>query len=184
MPGSAPSLDVLVEELRRAWAHTDALWLDLDDDQLRWRPSEHSSAIGWHLGHQAAVAHFMVRNLLAAEPSPDPGLDRLMDSATPEPERGDLPDRERLGRFRAAVADRVIVRVDAIRRGDVGAPVQLAVVAAGLVRALVNHEYQHDQWIAEVRSRELGAPVSPAPVSPNLTTLDGYTVIGGPGTSS
>jgi len=184
MIGSAAPLDVLVEELHRAWAHTDALWLDLDDDQLRWRPSEHSSAIGWHLGHQAAVAHFMVRNLLAAEPSPDPELDSLMDSATPEPARGGLPDAARLGRYRSAVADRVIARVDAIRVGEVGAPAQLSVVAAGLVRAVVNHEYQHDQWIAEVRSRDLGAPTVPAPVSPNLTVLDGYTVIAGPGTSS
>ena len=177
MTSSAAPLDALVEELRRAWAHTDALWLDLDEHQLRWRPDEHASAIGWHLGHQAAVAHFMVRNLLAAEPSPDPELDSLMDSATPEPARGDLPDRERLGRYRAAVADRVVARIDAIRLGEVGAPAQLSVVAAGLVRALVNHEYQHDQWIGEVRSRDLGAAASPPPASPNLTTLDGYTVL-------
>ncbi len=177
MSDAVASLDTLVDELRRAWRHTDALWLDLDDEQLRWRPNEHSSAIGWHLGHQAAVAHFMVRNLLAAEPSPDPELDSLMDSATPEPARGDLPDRERLGRYRAAVADRVIARIEAIRLGEVGAPAQLSVVAAGLVRAVVNHEYQHDQWIAEVRSRDLGATAAPAPTSPRLTTIDGYTVL-------
>jgi len=29
------------------------------------------------------VAHFMVRNLTAAEPSPDPDLDALMDAANP-----------------------------------------------------------------------------------------------------
>lgn len=177
MSASSAPLDVLVDELRRAWAYTDSLWLDLDESQVRWRPTEHSSAIGWHLGHQAAVAHFMVRNLLAAEPSPDPELDSLMDSATPEPARGGLPDRERLGRYRAAVADRVIVRIDAIRLGEVGAPAQLSVVAGGLVRALVNHEYQHDQWIAEVRSGDLGATAPPVPTSPSLTTIDGYTVL-------
>ena len=173
----AELLDDLVAELRRAWAFTDALWLDLTDAEIRWRPTENSSAIGWHLGHQAAVAHFMVRNLLAAEPSPDPELDALMDSATAEPARSGLPHVERLARYRAAVSERVIVRVDAIRAGGVGAPEQLPVVAAGLVRALVNHEYQHDQWIGEVRSRDLGHRLPPAPESPLLTVLDGYTIL-------
>lgn len=174
---STPTLDDLVEELRRAWAHTDALWLDLDEDEVRWRPHERSSAIGWHLGHQAAVAHFMVRNLLAAEPSPDAELDALMDSATPEAARGELPAVDRLHRYRTAVADRVIARVDDIRSGNVGAPGQLAVVAAGVVRALVNHEYQHDQWIAEVRARDLGRVVPVVAVSPLLTVIDGYSVV-------
>ena len=172
-----PSLDELVEELRRAWAFTDALWLDLTEDEVRWRPNENSSAIGWHLGHQAAVAHFMVRNLLAAEPSPDAELDAVMDSATQEPARGDLPDIGRLRRYRAAVSERVMIRVDTVRSGDVGAPEQLSVVAAGVVRALVNHEYQHDQWIGEVRSGELGRSVPPPPFSGLLGVLDGYTVL-------
>ena len=172
-----PSLDDLLAELQRAWAFTDALWLDLTDDEIRWRPNENSSAIGWHLGHQSAVAHFMVRNLLAAEPSPDPALDALMDSATPEPDRGDLPDRERLDRYRSAVRERVIVRVDAIRTGAVGAPEQLSVVAVGMVRALVNHEYQHDQWIGQVRTGDLGHHHPPGPESPLLTVLDGYRVL-------
>ncbi|HYN31785.1 MAG TPA: DinB family protein [Ilumatobacteraceae bacterium] len=176
-PVTSASLDDLVTELHRAWAFTDALWLDLTDAEVRWRPNENSSAIGWHLGHQAAVAHFMVRNLLAAEPSPDPELDALMDSSTPEPDRGGLPDPERLARYRSQVCERVIVRVDAIRAGEVGAPEQLSVVAAGLVRALVNHEYQHDQWIAEVRSRDLGHLLPTSPVSTHLTMLDGYTIL-------
>jgi len=172
-------LDDLVAELRRAWAFTDALWLDLTDEEVRWRPHQNSSAIGWHLGHQAAVAHFMVRNLLAAEPSPDVELDALMDSATPEPARGELPDVERLAGYRAAVSERVLTRVDAIRAGDVGAPAQLSVVAVGLVRALVNHEYQHDQWIGEVRSGEFGRSLPSPPASPLLTELDGYPVLRG-----
>ena len=171
------TLDDLVAELHRAWAHTDALWLDLDDDEIAWRPHEQSSAIGWHLGHQAAVAHYLVRNLLAAESSPDAELDSLMDSATPEAARGDLPGVDRLRRYRSAVADRVVARIDDVRTEAVGAPEQLLVVAAGVVRALVNHEYQHDQWIAEVRGRDLGRAVPEAPTSPNLTVLDGYTVL-------
>lgn len=170
-------LDDLVEELHRAWAYTDELWFDLDDEQVTWRPGVESSAIGWHLGHQAAVAHFMVRNLLAAEPSPDQGLDALLDSATPESDRGDLPDRARLTRYRAAVADRVVARVDAIRAGGVGAPAQLAAVAEVVVTALVNHEYQHDKWIEEVRTSDLGRPLPVRPISPLLVTLDGYLVL-------
>ena len=38
----------------------------------------------------------MVRNLLAAEPSPDAELDPLMDSATPEAARG-VPARVSIG---------------------------------------------------------------------------------------
>lgn len=170
-------LDALVEALRRAWEYTDALWSDLDVTALDWRANEDSSAIGWHLGHQAAVAHFTVRNLLAAEPSPDPELDALMDSATPERNRGALPDPDRLRRYRTQVAERVLARVDDVRSGDVGAPDQLVVVACTVVTALVNHEYQHDQWIAEVRERDLGLALPERPSSPLLTELDGYVVL-------
>lgn len=171
------ALDDLVDELGRAWAYTDSLWLDLSDDEVTWRPSPQSSAIGWHLGHQAAVAHYTVRNLLAAEASLDPELDALMDSATPEAYRGELPERARLQRYRSAVAERVLARVDAVRTGTVGAPAQLHVVADGVVRALVNHEYQHAQWIGEVRQRDLGHPLPPRPSSPRLTSIDGYVVL-------
>ena len=89
----SPTIEELLVEYDRALAYTDSLWHDLSEEELHWRPHEESSAIGWHLGHQAAVAHFMVRNLTAAEPSIDAELDALMDSATPEPDRGALPER-------------------------------------------------------------------------------------------
>src|SRR5206468_11147991 len=76
-------VEALLREYDRARAYTDELWKDLSPDEVTWRPHENSSAIGWHLGHQAHVAHFMIRNLTAAEPSPDPALDGLMDSALP-----------------------------------------------------------------------------------------------------
>src|SRR5699024_8426954 len=81
-------LPELLAEYDRALAYTEDLWRDLDPDEVVWRPHQDSSAIGWHLGHQAHVAHFMVRNLTAAEPSPDPDLDGIMDSANPEQFRG------------------------------------------------------------------------------------------------
>ncbi len=89
-----------LREYNRARAYTDELWKDLSPDEVTWRPHENFSAIGWHLGHQAHVAHFMIRNLTAAEPSPDPALDGLMDSALPEQFRGALPTVRRLSAFR------------------------------------------------------------------------------------
>lgn len=167
----------LLEEYDRARAYTDALWRDLSDEQIRWRPRPEFSPIGWHLGHQAAVAHFMVRNLTAAEPSPDPELDPVMDSATPERDRGGLPHAQRLLAYRTAVAERVHVRLGDIDGGRVGAPNQLRVVGQHLLVALVNHEYQHDQWIGEVRQRHLGHELPPRPTSARLTEIDGYTVV-------
>lgn len=167
----------LLVEYDRARAYTNTLWEDLTAAEVRWRPDAQASAIGWHLGHQAHVAHFMVRNLTAAEPSPDPALDALMDSANPEPNRGDLPGLDRLATFRRTVADRVHARLADIDEGRVGAPAQLRVVAQDLLVVLVNHEYQHDQWIAEVRQRDLGHSLPPAPDSDRLVRLDGYPVL-------
>ncbi len=115
------SIAELLTEYDRALAHTDSLWRDLTLDEVHWRAGEQASAIGWHLGHQAAVAHFMVRNLTAAEPRIDPELDALMDSATPEPDRGALPDLARLADYRRTVAERVHLRVGDIDAGRVGA---------------------------------------------------------------
>jgi hypothetical protein len=174
-PGA--TIDLLLAEYERALGYTASLWHDLTEDEVRWRPHERSSAIGWHLGHQAAVAHFLVRNLTAAEPSPDPGLDTLMDGATAEADRGDLPGMDRLAAYREAVAERLRVRIGNIARGDVGAPAQLDVIARTLLVAVVNHEYQHAQWIGEVRERDLGRDRPVHPRSPLLTEIDGYCVL-------
>ena len=170
-------LQGLLREYDRARAFTDDLWQDLTPDEVTWRPHENSSAIGWHLGHQAHVAHFMIRNLTAAEPSPDPELDGLMDSAQPEKFRGALPTVSRLAAFRATVADRVHARIGDIDAGKVGAPTQLTIVATHLLTALVNHEYQHDQWISEVRAGDLGHTLPPDPEADGLSRVDGYLVL-------
>jgi DinB superfamily len=170
-------LSELLDEYDRALAYTDDLWRDLTPDEVVWRPHEESSGIGWHLGHQAHVAHFMIRNLTAAEPSPDPELDGIMDSANPEKFRGALPTLDRLAAFRATVAERVHARVDAIAERKVGAPEQLTVVAGHLLTAIINHEYQHDQWIAEVRSQDLGHDLPGDPDSDALCRVDGYLLL-------
>jgi hypothetical protein len=170
-------LHALLREYDRARAYTDDLWKDLSPDEVTWRPHENSSAIGWHLGYQAHVAHFMIRNLTAAEPSPDPELDLLMDSAQPEKFRGTLPTVRRLAAFRDTVAERVHARIGDIAAGQVGAPAQLSIVATCLLTALVNHEYQHDQWIGEVRAGNLGHALPPDPTSDGLSRVDGYLVL-------
>lgn len=172
-----PTIPELLIEYSRALAYTETLWADLSEDEVNWRPREQFSPVAWHLGHQAAVAHFMVRNLTAAEPSPDPGLDSLMDSATPEVDRGRPVGRDRLGAYRSGVAERVRFRIQAIADGDVGAPRQLDVIARHLMVAVINHEYQHSQWIGEVRSDSLGHPLPEPTTSPLLTQIDGYTVL-------
>jgi uncharacterized damage-inducible protein DinB len=169
----------LLREYDRARAYTDQLWRDLSPDELTWRPHEQSSAIGWHLGHQAHVAHFMIRNLTAAEPSPDPELDALMDSAQPEKFRGALPTVQRLTEFRDVVAQRVHARIGDITAGKVAAPDQLAIVAKHLLIAVINHEYQHDQWISEVRGRDLGHELPPDPEADGLRRVDGYLLFSG-----
>jgi hypothetical protein len=174
---SHSTIDQLLAEFDRALAYTDSLWQDLTVDEVHWRPHDNASAIGWHLGHQAAVSHYMVRNLTAAEPPLDAELDRLMDSATPEPDRGTLPDLERLRAYRDGAAERLRFRMRNIEAGDVGAPMQLAIVARLLITAVVNHEYQHSQWIGEVRSRDLGHALPDRPTSDLLTTIDGYLVL-------
>ena len=176
-PPEGPDLRALLAEYERAITHTDLLWCDLDVDEVHWRPVPDSSAIGWHLGHQAAVAHYMLRNLTAAQPSPDPELDALMDSATPERDRGALPGLDRLGRYREAVAERVRSGIADIDAGRVGAPAQIRHVAATLLAAVVNHEYQHSVWIGEVRRDQLGHELPPPPTSDLLTVVDGYTVL-------
>jgi hypothetical protein len=121
----------------------------------------------------------MIRNLTAAEPSPMPDLDGVMDSANPEKLRLPLPAPARLNEFRDTVAERVHARLETIGAGDVGAPAQLKIVAQTLLTAIINHEYQHDKWIGEVRADNLGLPLPDGPVSDRLCTVDGYLVVCG-----
>ncbi|WAP59733.1 DinB family protein [Streptomyces sp. S465] len=170
-------LQALLREYDGARGYTDELWKDLTPDEVVWRPGEDFSAIGWHLGHQAHVAHFMIRNLTAAEPSPDPALDALLDSALPERFRGALPTVRRLTAFRETVAERVHARIGDIAAGKVSAPTQMTIVATHLLTALVNHEYQHDQWIGEVRAEHLGHALPTDPEADHVRRIDGYLVL-------
>ncbi len=170
------TLPALLGEYDRALAYTSALVSDLTPDEVAWRPNPASSAIGWHLGHQAAVGHYMVRNLTAAEPTLDAELDALMDSATPEADR-ELPAVDRILDYRGAVAERVRHIIGNIDAGNVGAPTQLRMIAGTLMVAVINHEYQHSKWVGEVRVDQHGKDLPPDPVSEHLSTIDGYLAV-------
>jgi hypothetical protein len=176
-----PTLRDLLGELDRALAYTADLQAGLTPEQIAWRPTATSSAIGWHLGHQSAVAHYLLRNLIAAEPSIDPGIDVLMDSATPERDRGELPPLERIRAHRHAVAARIHARIEQIDEGAVGAPKQLRVIGSTLLIAIVNHEYQHSKWIGELRASAFGLGVPAPPTSARLSIIDDYVVLDEPG---
>jgi hypothetical protein len=78
--------------------------------------------------------------------------------------------------YRDTVAGRTRAIVERIITGGVGAPAQLTVVATTLLVSLINHEYQHDCWIGEMRTL-LGCSTSPDPRSTRVTTIDGYVVL-------
>ncbi len=175
---TAVDLAPLLTEYDAARMHSLALVADLDPDQIAWRPHDDSSSIAWHLGHQAFVNHVMVRNLTAAEPMIDAAMDAVFDSATPEPARGSLPPLDELLAYRRTIAERTHATMERIASGDVGAPVQLSYIAEGLLRAVINHEYQHDTWVSEVRAGFVSSP-APAPSSVAVVDLEGYWFLPG-----
>jgi len=173
---SAAPLSALLDEYEVAQTWSAALTDGLTEDQVQWRPDENSSAIAWHLGHQGAVNHFMVRNLTAAEVSFNRGFDAIFDSATPEPGRGELPSVEAIMAYRASIAQSTKRTIEMIASGNVGAPNQLPVIANAMIKSIINHEYQHAKWIGEVRDTFLGTP-APEPASSNLAQIDGYWMV-------
>ncbi len=175
---SGLSLDELIAEAEVARSYSVALIDGLSEAQVQWRPDENSSAMAWHLGHQAAVTHYLVRNLTAAEPSMAPEFDAVFDSATEEPQRGDLPPLDEILDYRTSIAASATATLRRIGAGEVGAPEQLSVIADGLLRAVINHEYQHAKWVGEVRATMTDDP-APEPKSSRLISIEGYWLVGG-----
>lgn len=79
--------------------------------------------------------------------------------------------------FRGDVARRVKFRVGNINRGHVEAPTQLRSIAVVMMTSIINHEYQHNKWIGEVRNDQFGRAVPEVPESELLDEIDGYPVI-------
>jgi hypothetical protein len=78
--------------------------------------------------------------------------------------------------YRDTIAARTRAIVERIATGGVSAPAQLTVVATTLLVGVINHEYQHDCWIGEMRAM-LGCSASPDAMSTRVTTIEGYLVL-------
>jgi hypothetical protein len=169
-------LDHLRQEYDLARGYTQRLYQDLPESEVLWRPNANSSGIGWHLGHQAAVNHYMIRNLLDAEVSLNPAFDKLFDSANPEVNRGDLPPLADLVAYRDTIAARTHARIESILKGERSASAQLAHVLGPILLGLIHHEYQHDCWIGEMRLA-LGHRGLPDVLSKRVRQVDGYWVL-------
>ncbi len=169
-------LDMLREEYDLARGYTRRLYEDMPESQVLWRPEVNSSGIGWHLGHQGAVNHYMIRNLLDAEVSLNTAFDTLFDSANPEANRGDLPPLAEIVAYRDTIAERTHVRIESIRKGERSASAQLAHVLGPILLGMIHHEYQHDCWIGEMRE-SLGHGVPPPVLSKRVMSVDGYWVL-------
>lgn len=169
-------IDILRHEYDLSRRYTESLYADLSEVDIHWRPAAKSSAIGWHLGHQAAVNHYMIRNLLDAEASLDPQLDALFDSANPEAQRGELPSLTTLLEYRNTIAQRTHARIDAILTGERPATQQLMQAGIPILAAIINHEYQHDCWIREMRAM-LGHAKADSVFSTQVVQRNGYWVI-------
>lgn len=169
-------LVTLREEYDLARRYTRSLYEDLPELDVQWRPKPKSSAIAWHLGHQAAVNHFLLRNLFDAEPSLEPRFDSLFDAANPEENRGDLPPLADIVAYREAIAARTHARLEELMKGRRAAPSQASHTLCTLMINLINHEYQHDCWIGEMRQIR-GYPVPEAAPSQRARLVDGYWML-------
>jgi hypothetical protein len=170
------NFEMLRDEYNQARRYTQSLYADLSEADVQWRPAPKSSGIGWHLGHQATVNHFLLRNLLAAEPSLNPQFDTLFDAATLEEQRGQLPPLSAILAYREAVAHRTHAHLDALLAGTRPAVQQMTYVMGPLLVSLINHEYQHDCWVREVRAL-LGRDMPDTVFSRRVRQVEGYWVL-------
>ena len=170
------NLEMLRDEYDLARRYTQSLYADLPEADVQWRPAPRSSGIGWHLGHQAAINHFLVRNLLAAEPSVNPQFDALFDAVTPEEQRGTLPPLRAILTYREAIAHRTHAHLEALLAGTRPAAQQATYALGPLMVSLINHEYQHDCWVREVRAL-LGHATPDVVFSRHIRQVDGYWVL-------
>jgi hypothetical protein len=171
-------LETMRHEYELARQYTLSLYDDLDESAVMWRPSHQSSSIGWHLGHQAAVNHYVLRNWVNRDGSINAAFDRIFDAETEEIGRGFLPPLAEIVAYREIVASRTLERIDEILSGDCRAPDQMRRIGVTMLAGLINHEYQHDCWVGEVRQAlGHGDPPTPLSSSPCLVHCDGYWVI-------
>ena len=170
------NLEMLRDEYDQARRYTHSLYADLSEADVQWRPAPKSSGIGWHLGHQAAINHFLLRNLLAAESSLNPQFDALFDASIPEEQRWQLPALSAIVTYREAVARRTHAHIHTLLAGTRPAAQQAMHAMGPLLVSLINHEYQHDCWVREVRAL-LGHDTPNRAFSRRVRQMDGYWVL-------
>jgi len=170
------NLEMLRDEYDQARRYTHSLYADLSEADVQWRPEPKSSGIGWHLGHQAAINHFLLRNLLAAESSLNPQFDALFDASTPEELRGQLPSLSAIVAYREEVARRTHAHMHTLLGGTRPAAQQGMHAMGPLLVSLINHEYQHDCWVRQVRAL-LGHNTPDRVFSRRVRQMDGYWVL-------
>jgi hypothetical protein len=170
-------LMTLRDEYELARRYTHSLYEDLSDTELHWRPAPQSSSIAWHLGHQAMVTHVLLRNLIAGEPSLQPQFDTLFDAANPQEQRGNLPSTGEIIAFRDAVAARTQAHLATVLEDGQAAAhnavQQITRIIVPIVVSLINHEYQHDCWIREMRAL-LSRDKPDSVFSARVRHIDGY----------
>ena len=170
------NLEMLRDEYDLARRYTQSLYADLPEAEVSWRPAPKSSGIGWHLGHQAAINHILVRNVLAAEPSLNPQLDALFDAVTPEEQRGTLPPLRAILGYREAIARRTHAHIAVVLAGTRPAAQQARYALGALLLSLINHEYQHDCWVREMHA-VLGHETLDVVLSRAVCQVDGDWVL-------
>lgn len=170
-------LVILRDEYDLARRYTQSLYEDLSAAAVQWRPAPESSSIAWHLGHQAAATHVLLRNLIEAEPSLNPQFDALFDAANPQENRGNLPALTEIVAYRDAAAARMHAHLAALLEGDRpaahAASQQLRRIIGPILVSLINHEYQHDCWVREMRG-QLGRHQPDTVLSSRVRQIDGY----------
>ncbi len=170
-------LATLRDEYYLARRYTQSLYEDLSDFEVYWRPASKCSSIAWHLGHQAMVTHLLLRNLIAGEPSDNPQFDLLFDAARPQEQRGDLPALADIVAYRETMAARTHAHLATVLEGNRtvahDAAQQVARILVPIVMSLINHEYQHDCWIREMRAG-LKRDKPDAILSQRVVQRDGY----------
>lgn len=170
-------LVALRDEYDLARRYTQRLYEDLSNEEVQWRPEPRSSSIAWHLGHQAAVTHMVLRNLVQAEPSLNPQFDALFDAANPQENRGNLPALADIVVYRDAAAACTHAHLAAVLDGGGAAAhdaaQQVRRIMVPILTSLINHEYQHDRWVREMRTL-LGRDKPDVALSSRVRQIDGY----------
>src|SRR5919198_4757246 len=149
------NLEILRDEYDQARRYTHSLYADLSE---------------------ADVHHFLLRNLLAAASSLNPQFDALFDASTPEEQRGHLPALSTIVAYREEVARRTHAHMHTLLAGTRPAAQQAMHAMGPLLVSLINHEYQHDCWVREVRAL-LGRDTPDRVFSRRVRQIDGYWVL-------